>query len=66
VAAVVVPKSGTEVILSKLREWSKERMAPYAIPTVLRVVDKLPKNAMGKVNKRELLKAVFPESEQRT
>lgn len=63
---MVVPKSGTEVILSKLREWSKERMAPYAIPTVLRVVEKLPKNAMGKVNKRELLKSVFPESEQRT
>jgi acyl-coenzyme A synthetase/AMP-(fatty) acid ligase len=40
-------------------------MAPYAIPTVLRVVEKLPKNAMGKVNKRELLKAVFPEAERR-
>jgi malonyl-CoA/methylmalonyl-CoA synthetase len=64
VAAVVVPKSGTEVILSKLREWCKERMAPYAIPTVLRVIEKLPKNAMGKVNKRELLKAVFPETKQ--
>jgi acyl-coenzyme A synthetase/AMP-(fatty) acid ligase len=38
-------------------------MAPYAIPTVLRVVEKLPKNTMGKVNKRELLKAVFPEAE---
>lgn len=59
---MVVPRSGKEVILSKLREWSKERMAPYAIPTVLRVVEKLPKNAMGKVNKRDLLKAVFPEA----
>lgn len=65
VAAVVVPKNGKEIILSKLREWSKEHMAPYAIPTVLKVVEKLPKNTMGKVNKRELLKAVFPEAEQR-
>jgi malonyl-CoA/methylmalonyl-CoA synthetase len=66
VAAVVVPRNGTEIILSKLQEWSKERMAPYAIPTVLKVVEKLPKNTMGKVNKRELLKAVFPESGQCT
>lgn len=39
-------------------------MAPYAIPTVLKVVEKLPKNAMGKVNKKQLLKAMFPEAEQ--
>ncbi|KDR20268.1 acyl-CoA synthetase family member 3, mitochondrial isoform X2 [Zootermopsis nevadensis] len=64
VAAVVVPKSGKEIILSKLREWSKERMAPYAIPTVLKVVEKLPKNAMGKVNKKELVKTMFPEAAQ--
>lgn len=62
VAAVVVAREGKEVILSQLREWCKERMAPYAIPTVLKVVEKLPKNTMGKVNKTELLKAVFPES----
>lgn len=61
---MVVPKSGKEIILSKLREWSKERMAPYAIPTVLKVVEKLPKNAMGKVNKKELVKAMFPEAAQ--
>jgi len=41
VAAVVVAKSGKEIILSKLREWSKECMAPYAILTVLNVVEKL-------------------------
>jgi malonyl-CoA/methylmalonyl-CoA synthetase len=64
VAAIVVPKNGKEIILSKLREWSKERMAPYAIPTVLKVVEKLPKNPMGKVNKKELLKAMFPEAER--
>lgn len=61
---MVVPKSGKEIILSKLREWSKERMAPYAIPTVLKVVEKLPKNAMGKVNKKELVKTMFPEAAQ--
>nr|CAD7458240.1 unnamed protein product [Timema tahoe] len=62
VAAVVVAKEGKEIILSKLRDWSKERMAPYAIPTVLKVVEKLPKNTMGKVNKKELVNQLFPES----
>ncbi|CAG2065453.1 unnamed protein product [Timema podura] len=62
VAAVVVAKEGKEIILSKLRDWSKERMAPYAIPTVLKVVEKLPKNTMGKVNKKELVSQLFPES----
>ncbi|XP_067006319.2 malonate--CoA ligase ACSF3, mitochondrial [Anabrus simplex] len=65
VAAVVVPRENKEIILSKLREWAKDRMAPYAIPTVLKVVDKLPKNSMGKVNKKELLLEIFPETEQR-
>ncbi|XP_063217318.1 malonate--CoA ligase ACSF3, mitochondrial-like [Bacillus rossius redtenbacheri] len=61
VAAVVVAEEGREVILSKLREWSKARMAPYCVPTVLKVVDKLPKNTMGKVNKKDLVKQLFPE-----
>lgn len=61
VAAIVVPKTGKEVILSKLREWSKNRMAPYAIPTVLKCVERLPRNHMGKVNKKDLVKQIFPE-----
>lgn len=59
-AAIVVPKDGKEVILSELREWAKEHMASYAIPTMLRCVDRLPKNAMGKVNKKELVATMFP------
>ncbi|XP_046386430.1 malonate--CoA ligase ACSF3, mitochondrial [Ischnura elegans] len=61
VAAIVVPRQGKEVILSKLREWSKSRMAHYAIPTVLKCVEHLPRNHMGKVNKKELVKHMFPE-----
>lgn len=65
VAAVVVAREHSEIILSKIREWAKDRMAPYAIPTVLKVVEKLPKNSMGKVNKTELLKQIFPSSGKR-
>ncbi|KAG7256793.1 hypothetical protein CRUP_017544, partial [Coryphaenoides rupestris] len=30
-------------------------MAPYTIPTALLVLDQIPRNQMGKVNKKELL-----------
>ncbi|KAF4524887.1 hypothetical protein B566_EDAN015543 [Ephemera danica] len=44
----------------------KDHMAPYAIPTLLRCVDRLPKNSMGKVNKKELISTLFPESSQQS
>ena len=37
-----------------LREWAKERLAPYKIPRSLSIVDALPRNAMGKVMKTEV------------
>ncbi|KAH0449815.1 hypothetical protein IEQ34_020507 [Dendrobium chrysotoxum] len=42
------------ISLEKLQKWSKERLAPYKIPTKLLLWDDLPRNAMGKVNKKEL------------
>ena len=46
--------------LLQLREFGKKRMAPYAIPTIVKIVEDIPKNAMGKVNKKELIKTIFP------
>nr|XP_016448615.1 PREDICTED: malonate--CoA ligase-like [Nicotiana tabacum] len=40
--------------LQELSDWAKERLAPYKIPSRLFVWDSLPRNAMGKVNKKEL------------
>ena len=47
---------------SSIITWCKEQapMAPYAIPTVWKVVATMPRNAMGKVNKKELVNTVFP------
>ncbi|KAL0906527.1 hypothetical protein M5K25_025028 [Dendrobium thyrsiflorum] len=42
------------ITLEELQQWSKERLAPYKIPTKLLLWDDLPRNAMGKVNKKEL------------
>ncbi|XP_015122402.1 acyl-CoA synthetase family member 3, mitochondrial [Diachasma alloeum] len=63
VAAVVVTREGAEIILSQLREFGKKSLPEYAVPTVLKVVDKIPKNSMGKVNKPDLLAAVFPKNQ---
>ncbi|NXE68442.1 ACSF3 synthetase, partial [Calcarius ornatus] len=38
----------------------RDTMAPYAIPTELIVVEEIPRNQMGKVNKKELLKRFYP------
>ena len=35
-------------------------MAPYTIPTGLELVEEMPRNQMGKVNKKDLLRHFFP------
>lgn len=44
------------ITLEDLRSWSKDKLAPYKIPTKLFLWDSLPRNAMGKVNKKEIKK----------
>jgi malonyl-CoA/methylmalonyl-CoA synthetase len=51
-AAVLVPDR--EVALDELRAWAKQVLAPYKVPSLLRVVEELPRNAMGKVVKRDV------------
>lgn len=46
--------------LEELRRWAKERLAPYKVPTRLRVVDRLPRNAVGKVTKPDV-EAMFAD-----
>ncbi|KAK4229698.1 acyl-CoA synthetase family member 3, mitochondrial [Podospora fimiseda] len=77
VAVLAVPsgkwgqKVGAVVILDKehctkwtpleMRRALKDRLASYKIPQVLRVVDHIPRNAMGKINKKMLVKEVFQD-----
>lgn len=51
VAAAVVLAEGESLDLEPLREWCRERLSVYKIPKFLRVVESLPRNAMGKVTK---------------
>ncbi|KAL4907176.1 hypothetical protein BDW74DRAFT_121814 [Aspergillus multicolor] len=62
VAAVVKQRAGTEPLeLQALRTRLKQEMAPYKIPTVLKLVDGIERNAMGKVNKKDVIKTYWPE-----
>ncbi|PSS15157.1 hypothetical protein M430DRAFT_104894 [Amorphotheca resinae ATCC 22711] len=67
VGAAVVLRPGAEGKAGKpwgamdMRRALKDRLANYKIPQVMRVVDEIPKNAMGKINKKQLVKQVFAE-----
>jgi malonyl-CoA/methylmalonyl-CoA synthetase len=49
--AVVAADPDTPPDPSTLRDFLKERLAPYKVPKEIRLLDDLPRNAMGKVQK---------------
>lgn len=67
VAAVVVLTEAGRTAGKGGKAWSsldmrralKDRLASYKIPQEMKIVDTIPRNAMGKVNKKELVSAVF-------
>lgn len=63
VAAVLVQKTKGNLKEDELKIWCKDHaaIASYAIPSVWKIIDTMPRNAMGKVNKKELVKDVFQQ-----
>lgn len=58
--AVTLESEDRPLALDELRDWSLERLSPYKIPRQLLVLDSLPRNAMGKVQKN-LLSRILAE-----
>jgi fatty-acyl-CoA synthase len=54
VVAVVVPREGASVDAEELRAHCRERLAGFKVPKAFEVLDALPKNASGKILKRDL------------
>ncbi|KAJ1334948.1 malonyl-CoA/methylmalonyl-CoA synthetase [Microdochium nivale] len=54
---------GEQLTLRDLRAALKSRIVAYKIPQDMELVDTLPRNAMGKVNKKELIASVFGSPE---
>lgn len=56
VCAAMVLRAQYMISLEDLRAWAKPRLAVYKLPTRMLVLEALPRNVMGKVEKRELAK----------
>ncbi|MFQ5740300.1 MAG: acyl-CoA synthetase [Acidobacteriota bacterium] len=56
VSAAVLTQPGRALALDHLRDWAKQRLAHYKVPSRLLVVRELPRNPMGKVTKPEVKK----------
>ena len=54
VAAIVALRGGATLELDQLKQWCNGKMSSYKIPKQLKVLDALPRNAMGKVTKPNL------------
>lgn len=54
VCAAVKWRNSAGISLDELRDWCKERLAVYKVPSRLVSVQALPRNAMGKVTKKEV------------
>ena len=52
--AFVELREGASLQPSELRSWSSGRLAPYQCPREIVVVENLPRNPTGKVQRREL------------
>ena len=61
VAAALVVERKEALTLAELRTWGKKRLAPYKVPTVVVMVEDLPRNPLGKVTK-VLLKKLFEKT----
>ena len=57
VTACVVLRDGAWLTLDELKEFARDRLAVYKLPRALRVCAALPRNAMGKVQKKQLMDA---------
>ena len=54
VCAAVVARGERILSTESLREWCRERLAPYKIPSLVITLAELPRNNMGKVMKHEV------------
>lgn len=54
VAAVIVMRPGWETTEEEIRQYIKDRVAPYKYPRLIKFIDELPKTTTGKIFKRSI------------
>jgi malonyl-CoA/methylmalonyl-CoA synthetase len=58
--AAVVVRDGCSLSAESLRDWARDRLAVYKVPSRVSVVRELPRNAMGKVTKPAVVQLFVP------
>jgi malonyl-CoA/methylmalonyl-CoA synthetase len=56
VCAALVLNTNQHVTPDELQEWSRDKIARYKMPKQVKILEDLPRNAMGKVTKPEIKK----------
>jgi acyl-CoA synthetase (AMP-forming)/AMP-acid ligase II len=54
VMAIIVPRAGSPLTAEEVIDWCYQRLASFKKPAIVRFVPALPRNALGKVLRREL------------
>lgn len=54
--AVVVLVDEKRTTIPAIKKWTASKVPMYMLPAVWKVVPEIPRNVMGKVNKKELIK----------
>ena len=60
VAVIIALHPGMILTLEALRAHCKTELTTYKLPTIMKLLSSIPRNAMGKINKKMLLKEMFP------
>jgi long-chain acyl-CoA synthetase len=63
VKAYVVPKDGMQIDLEELKGYCYTKLTPYKVPKVIEIREKLPRNTVGKLLKRLLVKEELEKGE---
>jgi long-chain acyl-CoA synthetase len=62
----IVKKEGTQVTESAIREYLRDKVAGYAMPHQVEFREALPKSAIGKILKKELVAEEKAKTETKT
>ena len=54
VCMIAAFNNGSSLSVDQLKTWAKPKMASYKIPSTIIEVEALPRNQMGKINKKQL------------
>lgn len=59
VTAFIVPKAGVSLIKEEIELYCKAYLGSYKVPKIIRFVNHLPKTAVGKIDKKQLVEMVL-------